>query len=90
MLACPLSQYGYPHVNLQGKTRFVHHLVLEAFVGPMPEGHEGCHRDGDRTNNHLGNLYWGTRAENVRDAIEHGTHFWIAKHMAERRASESL
>lgn len=38
---------GYWQVNLdvdgRNCSRVVHQLVLEAFVGPMPEGQEGCH-----------------------------------------------
>lgn len=55
-------------------TRLVHHLVLEAFVGPCPEGMECCHYDGNALNNHLDNLRWDTRAGNVADAMRHGTH----------------
>src|SRR5438270_713720 len=51
---------GHPFVSLSGhekkKNRFVHRLVLEAFVGPRPEGLEGCHNDGSPQNNHLSNL----------------------------------
>lgn len=47
--------------------RFVHRLVLEAFVGPCPTGQEGCHRDDDPTNNHLSNLRWDTRPGNLAD-----------------------
>jgi hypothetical protein len=53
-------------------TRKVHHLVLEAFVGPKPPGMECRHGDGDPTNNRLGNLCWGTRLENVSDWKRHG------------------
>ena len=70
--------YGYPQFGLSqhGKVRrrAAHKLVLEAFVGPCPEGLEACHRDGDPTNNRLKNLYWGTHSENVKDAVRHGTH----------------
>lgn len=59
--------------RLRKKRRFVHTLVLEAFVGPCPPGMECLHGDGDPANNSLGNLRWGTRLENVRDAISHGT-----------------
>ncbi len=52
---------------------YVHRLVLTAFVGPCPEGMEGCHNDGDRTNNKLENLRWDTRGNNIRDAVRHGT-----------------
>lgn len=51
-----------------------HRLVLETFVGPGPLGHECCHRDGNPQNNWVENLYWGTRSENVHDAVRHGTH----------------
>lgn len=54
--------------------RFVHRLVLEAFVGPCPEGMECCHNDGNPANNRLENLRWGTRSENVQDMLMHGTH----------------
>jgi len=52
--------------------RLVHHLVLEAFVGPRPEGQESRHRDGDSGNNKKWNLCWGTRSENNRDRTTHG------------------
>lgn len=53
--------------------RRVHQLVLEAFVGPCPPGMETRHLDGDRGNNRLGNLAWGTKIENSRDRDRHGT-----------------
>lgn len=52
--------------------RYVHRLVIDAFVGPGPEGTECCHNDGDPANNHVGNLRWDTHKENVRDTIRHG------------------
>lgn len=58
------------------KTALVHRLVLEAFVGPAPEGKEACHINGDRQDNRLENLRWGTRSENTRDKMRHGTHNW--------------
>lgn len=59
--------------------RLVHRLVLEAFVGPCPEGMEGCHGDGDPTNNSLGNLRWDTATSNQLDKVRHGTHHNAAK-----------
>lgn len=50
----------------------VHRLVLEAFVGPCPDGLEGCHYDGDAANNRLSNLRWDTPKANQADAIRHG------------------
>lgn len=56
------------------ESRLVHQLVLEAFIGPRPEGMVTLHRDGDPKNNQLRNLRYGTQSENMRDAIRHGTH----------------
>lgn len=53
--------------------RSVHRLVLLAFVGPPPDGHEAMHLDGDRQNNHLSNLAWGTKKENSSHKVRHGT-----------------
>ncbi len=54
------------------RTTFVHTLVLEAFVGPAPDGMECLHRNGDPQDNRLANLRWGTRKENVADQLTHG------------------
>lgn len=74
-----VNAYGYKVVGLTNAAHnspklFVHRLVLTAFVGPCPDGMEGCHNDGDRTNNSVENLRWDTRAGNMQDAIAHGTH----------------
>jgi HNH endonuclease/NUMOD4 motif len=61
----------------------VHRLVLLAFAGPCPDGMEGCHGDGDHTNNRLDNLRWDTRQGNRADAIRHGT---LARGEVSRRA----
>lgn len=52
---------------------YVATLVLEAFVGPCPEGQECCHEDGDCTNDSLSNLRYGTPTSNKADMIRHGT-----------------
>ncbi len=61
--------------NSTGKKRFkVHRIVLEAFVGPCPNGMECRHfPDRDPANNNLDNLQWGTRLENVHDKEFHET-----------------
>lgn len=55
------------------KTRLIHALVLEAFVGPAPEGMQGCHWDRDKSNNVLSNLRWDTPKGNDSDKERHGT-----------------
>lgn len=67
---------GYRKIYLQGHCVKVAVLVLLAFVGPRPlkpTRHEACHGDGDRSNDHLSNLRWGTRQSNSDDRIRHGT-----------------
>ena len=51
----------------------IHRLVLLAFVGPCPKGMECCHEDGNRSNNTLTNLSWGTKKKNQGDRVRHGT-----------------
>lgn len=66
---------GYFYANIRKKPKALHRLVLLAFVGDPPSPkHEGCHRDGNRLNNCLTNLKWGTKADNTTDKIRHGTH----------------
>lgn len=65
--ACTIYRDG------KAKQVTVHTLVLETFVGPRPApGMHGCHRDDDRDNNRLTNLYWGTPSENAKDAVGNG------------------
>lgn len=59
-------------IGLRGRLRLVHHLVLEAFVGPRPLGMECLHRNDIPDDNWIGNLRWGTRAENIEDAFRNG------------------
>lgn len=78
-----LTWNGYFYLNLSKDgiyyRRYLHRLVLEAFVGPSPEGMEACHENGVRGDNRPENLRWDTRTENVKDAIKHGTHHWASK-----------
>jgi hypothetical protein len=51
----------------------IHLLVLETFMGPCPEGLQGCHNDGDKANNRLRNLRRDTPLANSHDRVQHGT-----------------
>lgn len=48
-------------VNGQSKVISVHRLVVEAFIGSQPTGHEVRHLDGNPQNNNLDNILWGTK-----------------------------
>ena len=68
----PFADSPYLRVSLKGKTRRVHQLVLEAFVGPCPTGHVVMHLDDDPTNNALSNLRYGTYQDNLDDMVNKG------------------
>ena len=69
-------QNGYPNVclvkNGNAKQCRVNRLVLITFIGPCPQGMEGCHNDGIPFNCFLTNLRWDTRSSNNLDRIKHG------------------
>jgi hypothetical protein len=69
------GRYYYIRMRCNGRTahRAVHHLVLEAFVGPRPKGMHGCHEDRCVANNALSNLRWDTPKGNAADKVRHGT-----------------
>lgn len=55
-------------------SRTAHQLVCAAFNGPRPAPDMHCaHRDGDKSNNTPGNLYWATPQQNADDRERHGT-----------------
>lgn len=74
----PIGRYNHLYVTLCGpsghKNKFVHRLVLEAFIGPCPDGKEGCHfPNRDPSNNNIDNLRWDTRQSNRDAMLVHGT-----------------
>lgn len=70
-----VNSSGYLQVALYRRgQRFYEHVarvVLLAFVGPCPPGTEACHKDNRRTNNRLGNVFWGTKSRNAHDREKH-------------------
>ena len=49
------------------KTRQVHQLVLESFVGPRPPGMWALHGEKGHLDNSVANLYWGNPSRNNGD-----------------------
>lgn len=73
------------------KTRFsVHRLVLEAFVGPCPEGCVACHNNGNPLDNSLYNLRWDTLASNQHDRVVHGTALCGTSHPSAKLTEEDV
>jgi hypothetical protein len=50
----------------------IHRLVALIFLGSGPPGTEINHKDGNKTNNHISNLEWCTRSENIKHAFRSG------------------
>lgn len=69
---------GYRQVGLRngGRKWFrVHHLVLNAFVGEMPDDcNQVNHKDCDKANNRVDNLEWCDGKHNQAEAYKNGIH----------------
>lgn len=59
--------------NNETKLFYIHRLALSTFAGVQEGRPFCCHIDGDKNNNKIINLKWGTRLENEKDKIKHGT-----------------
>jgi hypothetical protein len=85
------NKCGYEKVSLyrDGKSycRTVHRLILESFIGSRPPKHECRHLDGNKVNNRLDNLTWGTHAENMEDRKSTGQP-WSPRRLDETKVRE--
>lgn len=64
-------------LRIEGETinHLAHRLVAMAYI-PNPNGLPlVCHKDDDRGNNEVSNLYWGTKGSNLEDAYRNGKKF---------------
>ncbi|KKN82002.1 hypothetical protein LCGC14_0312690 [marine sediment metagenome] len=92
ILKAQIAKDGYLYLMVRRHKIWIHRAVLEAFVGPCPEGQETRHLNGDPTDNCVANLAWGNRFEQREDARRHGTlpigeRSWSAK-LTEKQVRE--
>lgn len=75
---------GYLRLNcfLNGKHHDirVHHAVLIAWNRNKKDGEQARHLDGNKFNNKIDNLRWGTPKQNHQDRRRHGTNFAGERH----------
>jgi len=67
---------GYPDirftVNRKQTAIPVHRIVAAAFLGKKPDGLQIRHLDGNKMNNCVSNICYGTAKENNQDKVKHG------------------
>lgn len=69
---------GYRQVVLKIRSKglirraYIHRLVAEAYIPNPLYKPCVCHKDSNRDNNHVDNLYWGTYKENSQQASKEG------------------
>ena len=73
-----VNSHGYlsVRITINGKRKHipVHRLVAYVHLPPRPSlDHEIRHLDGNKLNPRASNLAWGTKSENARDRLRHGT-----------------
>ena len=61
---------GYVSICIASRLRVIHRVIAEAFhlPGRTAERDEINHIDGNPSNNHLSNLEWVSRSENIRQS----------------------
>ena len=66
------NRNGYKKIRLNNKDESVHRLVADAFFDGKHDDLQVNHIDGNKSNNHLGNLEWCTSSENIKHAYATG------------------
>jgi hypothetical protein len=69
---CPNGKRVSLWKDKKQKDFLVARLVALTFLGEPPEGFTVNHKDGNRMNNHIDNLEWLSRGDNIRHGFENG------------------
>ena len=68
------NRLGYYAFKLNGKAKFVHHIITEFYLGKRPVDMCVNHKDGNKLNNEISNLEYITWAENTKHSYQNGLH----------------
>ena len=81
---------NYLGVSINRKPEYVHRIMAKTFLSDTNEGLQVNHKDGNKLNNHIENLEWVTRSENIKHSYDslgrrgRTQNFWKGKkHKAE-------
>lgn len=89
-----LRPTGYYFVTIsKERKRFglsVHRLIAWAFLGKQENGIEVRHIDGNKKNNNINNLCYGTKSDNMRDSIKHRTFSMSEWHPCAKLTNEQV
>jgi HNH endonuclease len=65
---------GYWNVKYKNKRYVVHRLIATSFISNPENKSDVNHKDGNKDNNHVDNLEWMTRTENLYHSLRNGLH----------------
>lgn len=63
---------GYMTVGAGDGPQYVHRIVAETFIQCDDLSLDVNHKDGNKKNNHVDNLEWCTRSQNIKHSFENG------------------
>lgn len=65
-----IDKDGYHRVDIHKKHMKIHKLVYLTWLGEIPIGYQINHKDDDKNNNHISNLYLGNQKDNIKDQFK--------------------
>jgi hypothetical protein len=65
---------GYKTYKINKQWFFVSRLTANAFITNPNNLPNVCHKDNDKSNNSVDNLYWGTQSDNIKQCVKDGRH----------------
>lgn len=73
ILKWDIDKDGYPRVDIHQKPMKIHKLVYMTWASRDLQGKQINHKDDNKMNPSVDNLYLGTQKDNIRDCIENKT-----------------